>query len=746
VAVHKPGVFEDLKRRHVWRVAIAYAVVAWLLLQLLSIVFPTFGAPAWVLKVVTVLLAAGFPVALVLAWAFEVTPEGVRRTEPADSPQSRPEDQSHRIGRTLNTGIIVALILAVGLLGWRLMVLRHAPAAPAQAAGATRSSDEANPHPGTIAPDSAAGLAAAGSPRAPSTPVIPARSIAVLPFENLSTDKGNAYFADGIQDLILTKLADINDLKVIARTSTAMYKSHPANLTKVGEQLGVATILEGSVQKAGNQVLINVQLINAKTDAHIWAKAYTRTLDNVFGVEGEVAGKIASALDAKLSPAQSADLAAVPTTNKAAYDLYLRAEYAANQSRLSYVFNRDGFKNAIPLYRQAVQADPGFALAWARLSYTESELAWLGGGEHAQELAAQARKDAERALQLAPHLADAQLALGYCDYYGRGDYPAALKAFAEAHALKPNDSDALAARGYVERRMGHFDAAIASLQKAFALDPRNSILATELGTTYMMVSRYPQAEDAFRRALALDPGNLNAQNFYPYAVLFGTGDVARALAAAQGDSVPMRLARSEFLTYQRKYREALAVLDAIPDTPANFPPVNGASKVQAEADLYSLMGDKARARALYAQDLPKARAQIGHAKDMYSAERWGRVADDELGLGHTASGIAAVAKAQAIVDKFIQRHNDIGPSVTEYDASFYANAGRADLAVPLLARALAMPSGGIDYSPVMLWLDPWWDPIRQDPRFQALEKKYAKYKPAVIYPVPAASAPQVAHG
>lgn len=716
----------ELKRRHVWRVAAAYAVTAWLLLQLASIVLPAFGAPSWTMMALVVLFVIGFILAVVFAWVFEVTPEGIRRTPAAASPDARDEPAHRAIGRKLNTVILAVLVLAVVVLCWRLYAMRHLlrTTKPVAAAATPSASNAAKPFASvTVQP-------------------IPARSIAVLPFENLSTDKGNAYFADGIQDLILTKLADINDLKVIARTSTAMYKSHPANLTEIGKQLDVATILEGSVQKAGNEVLINVQLINTKTDAHIWAKAYTRTLDNVFGVEGEVAGKIATALDAKLSPAQSADLAAVPTTNKAAYDLYLRAEYTANQSRLSYQFNREGFKNAIPLYRQAVQADPGFALAWARLSYTESELAWLGGGEHAQELAAQARKDAERALQRAPHLADAQLALGYCNYYGRGDYPAALKAFAEAHALKPNDSDALAARGYVERRMGRLDAAIASLKKAFALDPRNSVLATELGQTYMMGSRYPQAEDAFRRALALDPGNLNAQFFYPYAVLYGTGDAARALAAAQGDSMVMQGTRSSLLTFQRKYREALAVLETIPDTPANFPPVEGASKVQSEADLYSLIGDKAKARALYAEDLPKARAQV-RQKDEYLAERWIRVADDELGLGRTASGVAAITKAQAIMDALMQRHNDIGPLVTEWNAWLYAKAGRADLAVRLLVRMFAMPSHGEAYAPVMLWLDPAWDPIRQDPRFRAVEKKYAKYKPAVIYddaPTTAASA------
>src|SRR6185437_8899103 len=271
---------------------------------------------------------------------------------------------------------------------------------------------------------------------------IPAKSIAVLPFENLSEDKGNAYFADGMQDLILTKLADIGDLKVISRTSTAKYQSHPDNL-KV------------SVQKAGNQVLINVQLINASSDSHIWADSYTRTLDNIFGVEGEVAQKIADALKARLSPVESAQLAALPTTNQAAYDLFLRAEYQANKGNLNY--ETDEFHAAIPLYRQAIQKDPNFALAYAQLSFAESGAVWFGSGEDdVKPLVADSLAQAEKALALQPRLVAGYLALGYNAYWGRQDYPAALKAFAAALKLRPNDADALAATGYVLRRQGRF--------------------------------------------------------------------------------------------------------------------------------------------------------------------------------------------------------------------------------------------------------------------------------------------------
>ncbi|MGH8225050.1 MAG: tetratricopeptide repeat protein [Gammaproteobacteria bacterium] len=691
--------FAELKRRHVWRVAIAYAVVAWLLLQLAAIVLPTFGAPHWVLKVLIGIFVLFFPVAIMLAWAFEMTPEGMRRTESADSEEARPERTHRRVGRTLNVITLVVLVAAVGVIAWQLSIKPH----PVVAAAST----------------------------------VPAKSIAVLPFENLSTDKGNAYFAAGMQDLILTKLADIGDLKVISRTSTLSYGSHPKNLTLVGQQLGVATLLEGSVQKAGDQVLITVQLIDAKTDSHIWAQSYQRTLKNVFGVEGEVAGQIATALKARLSPAETKRLATALSSNPAANDLYLRAEYFANRGDINY--STAAWKQAIPLYKQAIAKAPDFALARARLSYVESRLAWFGGGgKDVQQLRAEARSQAEQALALQPDLAEAHLALGYSDYYGRGDYASALTAFAAALAARPNDAAALAARGYVLRRQSHFEAAIAALQQALARDPRNSALAFELGVTYMLASRYPEAEAATQHALALDPDNLNAKVQYSEAILFASGDVPRALAAAQGDAPQLQQQRVYLLTLQRKYKAALALLDRIPDTPDNFSAGNGSKALQ-QADLYRLAGDDARAKPLFEQALPRARAQVaaraGNANNESIA--WNRVADAELGLGHTAAGLAAIAQSQALITR---AHDHVyGPSTMEFNAQLYAEVRRPDLAVPLLAKALATPGIGAAYSPVLLWIAPVWDPIRHDPRFQALLKKYAKYKPTATATAPAAT-------
>ncbi|MGH8321133.1 MAG: tetratricopeptide repeat protein, partial [Gammaproteobacteria bacterium] len=468
----QPGLFERLKQHHVYRVAVGYGTVIAIGIQVVARAFPYLGWAAAV-PVVVIILIAGFPVAIVLTWLL------VKPTDPAQ--QTVWQKRHWKLGAIVIPVVIAAVVIS-GIYAFKFNERHEARIVAEQVAQQVAAQAK------TVTP--AAAFA------------IPAKSIAVLPFDNLNVDKKNAYFVAGIQDLILAKLADIGDLKVISRTSTEHYGSHPENLTIVGQQLGVATLLEGSVQKAGNQVLITVQLIDAETDAHIWAQSYQRTLENVFGVEGEVAEQIATALNAKLSAAETQRLATALSSDPAANDLFLRAEYFSNQGNINYA--TAAWKQAIALYRQTIAKVPDFALARARLSYNESELAWFGGGgENVQQLRADARSQAEQALALAPDLAEAHLAIGYSDYWGRGDYTGALTAFTAALKARPNDADALAATGFVLRRQGRFEAAILALQQALAHDPRNSALAFELAATTMMVSRYAEAEVEFQHALAL---------------------------------------------------------------------------------------------------------------------------------------------------------------------------------------------------------------------------------------------------
>ena len=432
--------------------------------------------------------------------------------------------------------MIIALVLAFGgVLLWFVGRSGTPAAMPA-------TSVAAKPVASTASASSVAHLAV---PTATSA-AIPAKSIAVLPFENLSSDKNNAYFADGMQDLILTKLAGIGDLAVISRTSTLKYGSHPENLQTVGKQLGVATILEGSVQKVGDQVLVNVQLIDARNDHHIWADSYTRTLKNVFSVEGEVAQKIADTLKAKLSPAEAQRLATTLSGNTAANDLYLQGEYFAHRGDLN--LDPTAMKQAIALYRQAAARAPDFAEARARLSMVESELAWYGGGgENTAALFADALSQAEQALKLAPNLADAHLALGMYEYWGKGDYPAALKAISAALALRPNDAGATVAKAFVLRRQGRFRQAIGMLRKAQALDPRDVMIPIELGNTYASIGQYAQAEQAVRHALVLDPASGLARATSAIMIVFRSGDLTKALAQAQGDEPRIQFYRAYLL-------------------------------------------------------------------------------------------------------------------------------------------------------------------------------------------------------
>ena len=703
--------WQRLKQRKLVQWAIAWVAFAFALLQGIDIIAQRFDWPGAVERYLILALAVGFFVVLVLAWYHG-------------------ERGAQRIGGA--ELLILALLLAIGgTLMWRF--------APVAANGSTAAPGLAT----SVRPSSASAVpASAAQP-------VPAKSIAVLPFENLSNDKDNDYFVAGMQDLILTKLADIGDLKVIARTSTAKYASRPEDLKSIGRQLGVASILEGSVQKQGKQVLINVQLIDAGSDSHIWAQDYTRTLDNVFGVEGEVAEKIATALDARLTNVEAVRVAAVPTHNEAALDLFLRAEYETNHAELGGG-NPLLLAAAISLYRQAIEKDPGFALAYARLSYAESHFTYEGaGGKDATQLGAQARADAEQALKLAPNLAAAQLALGYNDYWGRRDYEGALKAFAAVLALRPNDPGALEGQGLTQRRMGRYGAAIASLEQAFTQNPRNSVLAEDIAGTYMVMGRYADAERWLQRALTLEPGNIAAKEDYIHSILFGSGDIARALAAAdpaapRGSNAPagysnrMKVGgRVPLLIYQRRYREALDLLDSVPvNVPDPFLAYVVIGKPQTRARLLRLLGEPERAKPLYEEVLPILRTQLKMQQGIDQGAVWNRIAEAELGLGHDAEGLDALAQSQAIAAKSDDHLAAL--RLMEYNAEQYTQAGRPDLAVPLLARALATPGIGALYSPVMLWLDPIWDPIRNDPRFQALLDQYAQYKPAVIPAAPSA--------
>src|SRR5437660_256818 len=460
--------FGELKRRNVYKVAVAYAVVGWLLVQVATQVFPFFEVPNWAVRLVVLLLILGFPVALILSWAFEITPEGIKR-EPGVSPN---ESITGHTGRRIIGLTIVVAVIAAGLLGFQLL-RRVQTATPQQSEVAIASISE--------------------------------KSIAVLPFENLSDDKANAYFADGVQDEILTRLSKIADLKVISRTSTEHYKSAPQDLPEIARQLGVAHILEGSVQKSGDAVRVNVQLIKAANDSHLWADTFDRKLTDIFLVESEVAKAIADQLRAKLTGQEEQVITAKPTDNPEAYDAYLRG-LAYNLKTANTAANSLGAQKYL---KEAVRLDPKFALSWALLSYVDARGYRTLTLQQTVALREEARQAAETAFILQPNLGEAVWAKGYYHYACLKDYDTAVRYFEQARQFLPNSSKIPESLAYVTRRRGQWDQSESYFNEAERLDPRNVTVLTQHAFSYICLRRFPEALQKFDQVLDITPDDVD---------------------------------------------------------------------------------------------------------------------------------------------------------------------------------------------------------------------------------------------
>ena len=468
------GFFAELQRRKVYRVAAAYIIAAAFIIQIGSAVFPAWELPNWTLRLVVVLLLVGFPVALILAWAYDVTPQGIQAT-----PKIPGGHRRRNIVLLVAAGAIISIAAGFFLL-----------------------------------------------PRASARKID--KSVAVLPFENLTDEKANAYFAQGIQNEILTKLATVRDLKVISRTSTAKYQSKPDNLKTVAQELGVSTIVEGTVQRAGDKVRVNVQLIDAHTDTHLWAKSYDRDFKDVLAVESEVAAQIADALKANLSPSESHVLAAARTENTEAYDFFLRGQYEFHQAQSSLA--ADAYDRADAFYRQALAQDPNFAEAAAELARNRLSRHWFISPLAPAELE-EVKSLIDRALALAPNSPEAHFALGLFFYWGHRQYENALAEFNRTLELQPNNADARAFCAWVYRRRGEWERSLADSQRAEELDPRDASIPTNIGVTYNVLRLWKDAERAELRALAIDPHNTQAAMFLVGTRLATTGDVDSARRA-----------------------------------------------------------------------------------------------------------------------------------------------------------------------------------------------------------------------
>lgn len=545
-------------------------------------------------------------------------------------------------------------------------------------------------------------------------------TVAVLPFANLSADPANAYFADGIQDTILTKLSGIADLRVISRTSTERYPSHPADMKTIAAQLGATAVLEGSVQKAGSKVLINAQLIDARTDLHLWAQVYTRELDDVFDVERDVAEQVAAALKAKLLPAEAARVAHASTTDSRAYDLFLRAEYLAMEvEEGTSKAPAEAVSEGSDLYRQAIERDPTFALAYARLSYLES-YAWWFDFDHTPARIEGARQAAIRSLELEPDLMQGHLAMGYVHYWERRDYAAALTEFESARAGLPSNADVLAAIAFIHRRQGLWAEALAELERVAKLDPRNPRWFLSLGDTLTDLRRYADATAAYDRALAIEPNDYNTKGRRIWALLAAgeTTQAREALASVPRDVDPEGMfsaLRFEDVWLARDADAALAALEHAP-TWVQTPLAVG----EMPADLlrgaaWTLKGDGARARLAY--EAARGLLQQALQKQPDDADLLSLLGRAEAGLGHKNDALRAGLRATELLP--VSKDALYGLVYRMSLAEILTRTGDTDSALEQLQELMNLPAG-VFISAALLKADPVWDPLRADPRFVAL--------------------------
>ena len=691
VSVNLPHFFGELKRRSVYKVAVAYAVVAWLLIQIATQVFPFFEIPNWAVRLVVLLLMLGFPVALVLAWVFELTPEGIKRTK--EVPPN--ESIRHRTGRRIGEITVILAMIAAGLLAFRL----------------SRQEKKVTPLPGEPATESQ-----------PAPVTIPEKSIAVLPFENLSSDKENAYFADGIQNEILARLSKIADLKVISRTSTQNYKARPENLPEIAKQLGVANILEGSVQTSGDEVRVNVQLIEAANESHIWGEVFDRKLTDVFSVESEVAKAIADQLQAKLTGQEEQVITAKSTNNPKAYDAYLRG--------LAYTLKTGGVTPAKSLgaqkyLREAVRLDPKFALAWALLSNVDAIGYITQSLQPTAALREEARKAAETALTLQPDLGEALMAKGYYYYGCLKDYDSAVRYFEQSRRFLPNNSRIPESLAYVARRRGQWDQSETYFNEAERLDPRNANLLTQHVLSYIILRRFPDALRKLDQVLNITPDDIDTVALKA-AVIQAGGDLAQASALL----APLRPAADnpfvlETQVYQaileRRPEEIIARLKGIlaePDPALGF--YNGELRFWL-GWAHEVAGDEAAARESWQQARSELKPFLKTQPENFALIQ--DLALTDMGLGDKVAALALAERAKAVNPT--EKDAMYGPFSIEILARISARMGEPDRAIAELEKLLSIPYRGPlvwvrPITPALLRLDPMFDPLRKDPRFQKL--------------------------
>ncbi len=671
--------FSELKRRNVYKVAVAYVVAGWALAQGLAQVLPVFAVPTWVIQMLVVIIILGLPVALGLAWAFELTPEGLKRTDQVDDAAAGAHKK-----RAWIYVVIVGALVSIGL-----FFLGRYTASPSQHAAVDSS----------------------------------VKSIAVLPFENLSDDKQNTYFADGVQDQILTNLARVSDLRVISHTTVRQYKSgEPRNLRQIGRQLGVTHILEGSVQRAGDRLRIAAQLIDARTDSQIWAQTYDRSAADLFAIQTELAESIVSQLQAKLSPQQKADIEQRPTQDLVAFELYLRAKQIVD----SYLIADDvraALVSALQSLDQAIKRDPDFVSAYCYIARA-NDLLYFFDLDPTPEKILLAEAAVKAALRLRPDSAEAHFAMADFVFRCHRDYDGALKELAIARPGLPNDTAFFILSGYINRRRNNWAQAERDFSDAVALDPRNPNAYNLLADTYNLERRHLLAAQVYDRVLAA--GERTPIVFYRRAsAIFNRTANATELREVLANNPDMDVGggqtpyRVMFALIDGSFAEAERLLAASPregfqdiDYSFYYP------KAWFEAMIARTKGDSARATAAFSAARTILEQRLAIKPE--DARTIAVLAQVDAGLGHKD---LAIQEAQHAVD-LMPVSKDIydGALVLEGLAQVYTWTNEPDRAIKLLQRLVTMP-GYTNYA--RLKLHPMWNPLRGDPRFEKIVNSLA---------------------
>lgn len=695
--------FEELKRRNVFRVGLAYTVTAWLIAQAADLALDNFGAPDWVMKSLLFILLIGFPLALIFAWAFEKTPEGLKLEKNVDRSQSI----TSVTGKKMDRGIIIALAIAVVFLLVDKFII--------QGPGDNASADQ------QLAVDRSGSLATDTSSIRPSSPAetelaaeTSDKSIAVLPFVNMSSDPEQDYFANGVQEDILTYLSRVAELRVTSRTSVLKYAGDKQeDVRAIAAELGVNFILEGSVRKSGNRVRVTAQLIDARDDEHVWAENYDRDMDDVFAIQTEVAQAIVKALRASLSPVEAAQIESRPTISVVAYEMYLRARQIMNGSEYSI----ERYREAEPLTRAAIEEDPQFALAHLQLAEIYGQYYWMG--EKSPQRRESIRLEIDEAGRIAPKLPEVQLALGEYYYRVMGDFPRALEVFDKLVLQLPNNADLQFKRGNCLRRLGRWDESIDAYRAAWTLDPLNKDAAISLQVTLDYARRWKESLAVAEQRM--DKGNADPAVEFQWAMtrLRYLGDLksAREVLARVppiNDSIYFTL-RTTVLAHQREFEAYLRLFESDPlfIAAAKEPGAAGFPDLLAGQGLLQL-GDKEQARERFQSALRAMETE----QRRYSDEDGERIAYKAMVyayLGQREAAEASMSRALELLPESKDRMK--GVTVRWTNASMLTVLGDKQKALDELEYQLQVSNGLTEWE---LYLDPTWDPLRDEPRFQAM--------------------------